>query len=608
VISDMLTVALGERTYDIFFGEDIYPLFQEWICRFYPGGSVFVITDRNVGSIYGGDIRRWLAGIPHHVHEIEPGEETKNWETVRGIYAFLAQGNADRDALVVAFGGGVVGDLAGFAAATYLRGIPHIQVPTTLLAQVDSSVGGKTGFNLPEGKNLVGAFHQPRAVFIDHGFLRTLDDRNLRAGMAEVVKCALAGDAVLWEALCARGAAWKAMSAREWHDAIRRSVAFKASIVAKDERESSVRRILNLGHTIGHALEQASGYGALLHGEAVAMGLAWEAMLSRRLAVTPPEVEERLFSLLRDLGFALDDPGLALTSIASAVGMDKKRVDQDVDMPMVAAPGSCVMKRIPLAFLRKELPAIRAGIQRRGREGSIDPATVRELQERIERGDLGEPIGILERRLASNPRDLGSMVLLSEAYRRAGKLSAAWEMIKEALQQYPADARAQRVARDTEGEMRRSPPREGIAPPEPLEDVILLPGETYEIRPADRGPEPPKRTPATAAAGPESASPAAGPGKPGMPAEPENHARLGEPESPAGRPAISTVTMAEVYWKQGEKETARRIVGEILARDPEDPRALAWKRAHEEKTTEEALAAFLGTLAKEYGYDLSGPH
>jgi hypothetical protein len=182
------------------------------------------------------------------------------------------------------------------------------------------------------------------------------------------------------------------------------------------------------------------------------------------------------------------------------------------------------------------------------------------------------------------------MVLLSEAYRRAGKISAAWEMIKEALQQYPSDARAQRVARDIEGEMLHSPSREGIASPEPLEDVILLPGETYEIRPADRASESPKGTPAPAAAGPESASPAA------------------EPESPAGPPAVSTVTMADVYWKQGEKETARRIVGEILARDPGDPRALAWKRAHEEKTTEEALAAFLGTLAKEYGYDLSGPH
>jgi len=573
----MITVPLGDRTYDIFFAEDIYPLFQEWICRFYPGGSVFVITDRNVASIYGEDIRRRLVGIPHHVHAIEPGEESKNAETLRGIYAFLAQGNADRDALVVAFGGGVVGDLAGFAAATYLRGIPYVQIPTTLLSQVDSSVGGKTGFNLPEGKNLVGAFHQPRVVFIDHGFLRTLDDRNLRSGMAEVVKCGLAGDGVLWEMLCSQGGGWKSMSGRDWHEVIRRSVAFKASIVGKDERESSLRRVLNLGHTIGHALEQASGYGALLHGEAVAMGLAWEAVFSRRLGITPRELEERLVSLLKEMGFALDVPGLALTSIAAAAGMDKKRVVSDVDMPMVSAPGACSLKRVPLALLRKEMPAIRAEIQRWGREAVLDSAEERELQERIDRGSLEEVEAILERRLGSNPRDLRAMVLLSDAYHRAGKLAAAWEMVKEALQQYPADARAQRMAREIEEELHRSPSRKEDAPPEPLEDVLLLPEGAFEIRAADPSP-----------------------------AAPESSAPVAKSESPP--PPVHTVTMADVYWEQGEKETARRIVDEILMRDPGDPRALKWKKTHEERAAESALAAFLGAIAKEFGYDLSGHH
>jgi len=578
VTSDMLTVPLGNRSYDIFFGEDIYSLFQEWICRFYPDGSVFVITDRNVASIYGEDIRRWLAGIPHDVHSFEPGEESKGWETARGIYSFLARGNADRDALVVAFGGGVVGDLAGFAAATYLRGLPYIQIPTTLLSQVDSSVGGKTGFNLPEGKNLVGAFHQPRAVFIDHNFLRTLDDRNLRAGMAEVVKCGLAGDAVLWKTLCSNGAGWKSMSGQEWHDVIRRSVAFKASIVGKDERESSIRRILNLGHTIGHALEQSSGYGALLHGEAVAMGLAWEVIFSRRLGITPPEVEERLFSLLREMGFALDDPGLALSSIASAVGLDKKRVASDVDIPMVTAPGACALKRVPLALLRKELPAIRAEILRRGRVAGIDPAEERKLQERIERGGHEEAAAILERRVESNPSDLKAMVLLSDVYRRTGKHAAAWEMIKEVLQQSPADAHVQRVAREIEEELHRSPPREAVAPPEPLEDVILLPEGAFEIRPADR-----------------------------LPGTPESPVPVADAPPPG--PPIRTITMANVYWEQGEKETALRIVDEILMRDPEDHRALEWKKAHEEeRRAVAALAAFLDAIAKEYGYDLSEPH
>ena len=360
-----MTVALGDRSYDIFFGREIYSLFQEWICRFYPGGTVHVVTDRNVASIYGDDIRRWLAGIPHDVLALPPGEEHKNFDTVREIYGFLARGDAGRDSLVVAFGGGVVGDLAGFAAATYLRGISCIQVPTTLLSQVDSSVGGKTGFNLPEGKNLVGAFHQPRAVFIDDAFLRTLDDRNLRAGMAEVVKCALAGDAELWDRLLAVGGKWKSLSGEEWRWVVRRAVGFKASVVERDERETSLRRILNLGHTIGHAMEKSGGYGRLLHGEAVAMGLAWEAILGMKLGVTGGELVDDLVSLLIDMGFPLDDPGVALTSIAAAIGMDKKRMVMDVDLPLVAAPGRCELRRVPIAEIRRELPGIRAEIRER---------------------------------------------------------------------------------------------------------------------------------------------------------------------------------------------------------------------------------------------------
>jgi 3-dehydroquinate synthase len=566
----MITVPLGDRTYDIFFAEDVYPLFQEWICRFYPGGSVFVITDRNVASIYGEDIRRWLVGIPHHVHAIEPGEESKNADTVRGIYAFLAQGNADRDALVVAFGGGVVGDLAGFAAATFLRGIPYVQIPTTLLAQVDSSVGGKTGFNLPEGKNLVGAFHQPRVVFIDHGFLRTLDDRNLRAGMAEVVKCGLAGDEVLWETLCSHGGGWKSMSGRDWHEVIRRSVAFKASIVGKDERESSLRRVLNLGHTIGHAPNSLAG--RFTGGDRD--GPCLEAVFSRRLGITPRELEERLVSLLKEMGFALDVPGLALTSIAAAAGMDKKRVVSDVDMPMVSAPGACSLKRVPLALLRKELPAIRAEIQRRGREAVLDSAEERELQERIDRGSLEEATGLLVRRLGSNPRDLRAMVLLSDAYHRAGKLTAAWEMVKEALQQYPADARAQRLAREIEEELHRSPSRKGDAPPEPLEDVLLLPEGSFEIRPADPSPAA-RRVPLVA-------------------------------ES-VRRRLRCTVTMADVCGNRGRRR--RRAGSSTRSRcATRGSRALEWKKIHEKGAAVSALAAFLGAIAKEFGYDLSGHH
>ncbi len=576
---DVLTVNLGERTYDIFFGEGIYPLFQEWVCRFFPGGSVYVVTDRNVASIYGEDIRRWLTGIPHSVHAIEPGEEAKNWETEQEIFGFLARGNADRGSLVVAFGGGVVGDMAGFAAAAYLRGIPYVQIPTTLLSQVDSSVGGKTGFNLPEGKNLVGAFHQPRAVFIDHSFLRTLDDRNLRAGMAEVVKSAIAGDAALWEKLRSLAGRWKSMPGTDWHDVIRSAVAFKASVVEKDERESSARRILNLGHTVGHALEQAAGYGNLLHGEAVAMGLAWEAAFSRGLGVTPPEVEEELFSLLKDMGYALDDPSLPLPSIASAIGMDKKRIVSELDMPLIAARGSCVLKRVALSDLRKELAGIRGEILRRGREAAIDTAAERELLALIEKGDLGTVTSMLERRVASSPSDLRAMVLLSEAYLRAGKIVGAWEMIKEALQQYPADPRTQRIARKIHDELQRSPGKGGESQVPPLEDVILLEGGTFEIRPAGPVPEAEEAAPPAPDAG----------------------------DAEVRVPFVRTITMANVCWEQGEKEIAWRIVEEILQRDPGNLRALEWKAAHEDRTAEAPLSEFLEMITKEYGYDLSGP-
>ncbi len=530
-----MTVALGDRSYDIFFGREIYPLFQEWICRFYPGGSVHVVTDRNVASIYGDDIRRWLAGIPHGVHSLTPGEEHKNFDTVKEIYGFLARGDAGRDSLVVAFGGGVVGDLAGFAAATYQRGISFVQVPTTLLAQIDSSVGGKTGFNLPEGKNLVGAFHQPRAVFIDDAFLLTLDDRNLRAGIAEGVKCALAGDAGLWGRFLSIGGKWKGIEGDEWRWIVRRAVAFKASVVEKDERETSFRRVLNLGHTIGHAMETSSGYGRLLHGEAVAMGLAWEAILGVKLGVTATGLADDLVTLLAAMGFPLDDPGIALTSIAAAIGMDKKRTLTDVDLPLIAAPGRCELRRVPLAVIRRELPGIRA-----------------ELLERP----------------AGKSHGLPAAVSLQEEY--------------------------------------------------PGSNLVQVGDEVYEIRPAEAG-EPPAASPAAVPETPPETVPAAeqapetstGAGQEperddshetGLEAAEEARRESGPPPAPG----VRTVTLADLYWSQGERLTAKRIVGEILRDDPANLRAQAWMASRTgDDPVEAGLLAFLETISKEYGYDLS---
>jgi 3-dehydroquinate synthase len=324
---ETVTVLLGDRSYDIFFGREIYSLFQEWICRFYPGGTVHVVTDRNVASIYGGDIQRWLAGIPHDVLALPPGEEHKNFDTVREIYGFLARGDAGRDSLVVAFGGGVVGDLAGFAAATYLRGISCIQVPTTLLSQVDSSVGGKTGVDLPEGKNLLGAFHQPTAVWIDPQFVETLPPREFRQGMAEVIKMALLGDEDLWSHLQDHAREIKQAGSAALTHTIASCCRLKASVVAADEKEAGHRRVLNLGHTVGHALERLSDY-QILHGDAVAIGLNSAARLAVRLGWFSRETLMRLEELCREWQLPTRlPPEFTPDAILSAIKSDKKCLD-----------------------------------------------------------------------------------------------------------------------------------------------------------------------------------------------------------------------------------------------------------------------------------------
>ncbi len=618
---EKLTVSLGDRSYDIHIGKDLRGAFGEWLSAVRGGAGVFVVTDRNVAAIYGEDIGRWMGDAPHAVFAMEPGEARKTWETVRDIYAFLARGaggmpnGADRDSIVVAFGGGVVGDLAGFAAATYLRGIRYVQVPTTLLAQVDSSVGGKTAFNLPEGKNLAGAFHQPRAVFIDRSFLLTLDDRNLRAGMAEVVKCALAGDAALWTLLLDHGARWKAMTDRDWGALVRAAVAFKAWVVERDEKETSTRRILNLGHTVGHALERAAGYGRFLHGEAVAIGLAWEAVFASRMGFTPPELADQVCLLLGEMGFVLDDAGVPTQAIVAALSADKKRIDSDLDMPMVTAPGQCALRRVPAARLGRDLAEVRDEVRERARMPGLAPAATlperaegpgrgaavppeeRDLLERIARGEGEAVVAALEKKVATDPRDVPSIVLLASAYRRLGNSAAAWEMIKEALAQRPSDARAQRVAREIERDGGGAPGKGRERPAPPLEDVILLDEEKFELTAADL----------------TSAAPGGGEA-PAQAAPPGETATRAPVEPAPGASLVRTITMADVFWAQGRLAEARGIVDAILRNEPANARALAWRAAHGPNAGEEGadavarkLSSLLETIAKEYGYDISRP-
>jgi len=314
-----ITVELGERSYPIVIGGGL--LGGGFDLSAYVGGpDCLVVTNETVEPLYLEALAANLEGKQLRAISLPDGEAYKTLETVEDILDTLIEGGANRDTTVVALGGGVVGDIAGFAAACYMRGVDFIQVPTTLLAQVDSSVGGKTGVNHASGKNLIGAFHQPCAVLIDTGTLTTLPDRELKAGLAEVIKYGAIVDADFFAWLEAN---IEKLLARDPHvlvAAIRRSCELKAAIVAEDERESGRRAILNFGHTFGHAIERCQGYGEWLHGEAVAAGMVMAAQLS----AGDMAVAERIGNLLERAGLPTRPPAMAALDLLAAMGMDKK--------------------------------------------------------------------------------------------------------------------------------------------------------------------------------------------------------------------------------------------------------------------------------------------
>jgi 3-dehydroquinate synthase len=301
----IVQVALGERSYDICVGRALLASAGERIAAVAPGARLAVITDTNVAALHRGALAAGLeaAGLEAAWLELPPGEGSKSMATLERCLAFLLDLKLGRDDLVVAFGGGVIGDLAGFAAAVFKRGIDFVQIPTTLLAQVDSSVGGKTGINAPQGKNLIGAFHQPRLVLADIDTLDTLSGREFLAGYGEVVKYGLLGDAAFFAWLEDHGPDLAAGDTEARIEAIAHACAMKAGIVARDERETGERALLNLGHTFGHALEAATGYGPrLLHGEGVALGLGLAFELSFRLGLCPQEAPGRVAAHLDRMG------------------------------------------------------------------------------------------------------------------------------------------------------------------------------------------------------------------------------------------------------------------------------------------------------------------
>ena len=318
-MSSTIQVDLGDRSYPIVIGSGLLGGGFD-LAEYVRGDDCLVVSNDTVAPLFLDKLTPNLAGRQVDSIALPDGEAHKTVATMERILDKLVDMRANRDTTIVALGGGVVGDIAGFAAACYMRGVNFIQVPTTLLAQVDSSVGGKTGVNHSQGKNLIGAFHQPQAVLIDTDTLATLPDRELSAGLAEVIKYGAICDADFFAWLEDNIAMLRARDAAALAHAIRRSCECKAEVVAEDERESGRRAILNFGHTFGHAIERCQGYGEWLHGEAVAAGMIMAAQLSNLPAVDV----ERLRALVAAAGLPVEPPAISQRDWMGAMGMDKK--------------------------------------------------------------------------------------------------------------------------------------------------------------------------------------------------------------------------------------------------------------------------------------------
>ncbi len=337
-----LPVQLGTRSYPILIGSGL--LSRRGILESHlRGRDVLVVTNVTVGPIYLDPLKSLLAGCRQTVVTLPDGEQHKSMATAGLVLDALVQGRYGRDAVVVALGGGVVGDIAGFAAAIYQRGIDFIQVPTTLLAQVDSAVGGKTGVNHPGGKNLIGAFHQPVCVLSDIDTLRTLPDRELSAGLAEVVKYGLIADLEFFSWLEEQAGALLQRDPAALSHVIRRCCELKAAIVGEDEREQGRRALLNLGHTFGHAIEQQSGYGEWLHGEAVAAGTCMAAEFCVQLGWLRDDDLARIRQLFRRLHLPIAPPPGDPGEFLAAMGMDKKVVAGQIRLVLLKRLGAACL-------------------------------------------------------------------------------------------------------------------------------------------------------------------------------------------------------------------------------------------------------------------------
>jgi 3-dehydroquinate synthase len=344
-----LQVPLGDRSYPIYIGAGLLAR-AELIAERLPQKRAAIITNATVAPLYLPALRRALEerGVGVVPITLPDDEAHKNWDTLNGLLDTLVEQRCERNTALIALGGGVIGDIAGFAAAIYQRGVPYIQIPTTLLAQVDSSVGGKTAINHPGGKNMIGAFYQPLAVVSDTDTLATLPPREFAAGLAEVIKYGLIRDTAFFDWLEANMLRLTRREPEALAYAIERSCVNKAEVVALDERESGPRALLNLGHTFGHAIESGTGYGTWLHGEAVGTGMLLAARLSQRLGLFPAPDVKRLAAVLQEAGLPLAPPALGTERFLELMGHDKKVEGGRIRFVL--------LKRIGEAFVSGEVP------------------------------------------------------------------------------------------------------------------------------------------------------------------------------------------------------------------------------------------------------------
>jgi len=353
-----MQVELGDRSYPITIGPSL--LNDPQLCaRAIVGDRVAVVTNTTVGPLYLNQLAETLRAAGKRVTPIvlPDGEDHKTWEGLMLIFDALLRGQCDRKTTLIALGGGVIGDMTGFAAASYMRGVPFIQMPTTLLAQVDSSVGGKTGINHPLGKNMIGAFYQPQAVIADTATLATLPDRELSAGLAEVIKHGAIIDEAFFGWIEANIAKLRNKDTQALIHAIRRSCEIKADVVRQDEREGGLRAILNFGHTFAHAIESGLGYGTWLHGEAVGCGMVMAADLSRRLGYIDAATQDRLTALVNAAGLPVTAPNLGADRWLELMQVDKKNEGGKIKFILLKPLGAAVITTVPQVLLMETLEA-----------------------------------------------------------------------------------------------------------------------------------------------------------------------------------------------------------------------------------------------------------